>query len=218
MRATLDRVATARAILTGILDSWEQTGSTYAELGTGSTQPQLGNAAAYLEHAYDQVRRIIATLDLAATHAHGYVTSIAGQLTPDQVTALRRQLPEPIKPAERGTGRKTHGRWIDADGTVREMVSGEDEFSSKANRYLTILGIRKTPWTVNHVELKLAARLREQHDLTGRPQHTTLVLNNVPCPGRLGCASLLPRLLPAGCSLTVHGPNYQRTFIGDTTS
>jgi hypothetical protein len=148
VRAALDRVAMARGILTSILDSWEQTGGTYAELSAGSTQPHLGNAAAYLEHAYDQVRRIIATLDLATTHAHDYVTSIAGQLTPGQVATLRRQLPEPIKPAERGTGRKTHGRWNDV------------------------------------------------------------------CSGDLSCEDLLPVMLPAGCSLTVHAPNDRRTFIG----
>lgn len=44
--------------------------------------------------------------------------------------------------------------------------------------------------------------------------HTEVVLNNVPCRGIYGCDQLLPILLPSGYSLTVHGPNYRKTFTG----
>src|SRR6266436_225306 len=49
VRAVLDRVSTARKNLLRVLNSWENAGCTYASLGEGSTQPDLGNAAAYLE-------------------------------------------------------------------------------------------------------------------------------------------------------------------------
>jgi hypothetical protein len=100
---------------------------------------------------------------------------------------------------------------------VEEIASGEDEFSAKAVKYLIDLGLKKRPWVVSHAEIKLAARLRERHLQTGHPQHATLVLNNQPCPGILGCTALLPVMLPAGCTLTVHGPNYRRTFTGGAT-
>jgi len=75
------------------------------------------------------------------SHAERYLATIVGsappaeqprpgrQLDTNQVDRLRRELPPPITAAERGTGRKTHGRWFGADGVVHSVVSGEDEWS-----------------------------------------------------------------------------------------
>ncbi|MGQ0840643.1 DddA-like double-stranded DNA deaminase toxin [Actinokineospora sp.] len=48
-------------------------------------------------------------------------------------------------------------------------------------------------------------------------KHAEIAVNNVPCPGLLGCGKLLPVILPAGYSLTVHGPGYKKTFTGGKT-
>jgi hypothetical protein len=68
----------------------------------------------------------------------------------------------------------------------------------------------------SHAEMKVAAIIREQHTRTGQAQHATIVINNLPCEGPFGCDELLPTMLPAGCSLTVHAPSYRRRFIGGT--
>ncbi|HEX5406851.1 MAG TPA: DddA-like double-stranded DNA deaminase toxin [Pseudonocardiaceae bacterium] len=181
-----------------------------------STQPHLGDAAAYLEHAYDQVRRIIAILDLATAHARDYLTSIVGPAKPDQVAIVRRQLPEPITAAERGAGRKTHGRWIDSDGRVHKIVSGEDTLSTATRARLRSFGFPRLS-VESHAEMKLAEYLRQRFEASGRSQHVTVVVNNDVCSGDLSCEELLPLMLPAGCTLTVYAPNDRRTFIGGAT-
>jgi hypothetical protein len=48
-----------------------------------------------------------------------------------------------------------------------------------------------------------------------RITRASLVINNEPCPGPLGCDVLLPRLLPPGAELTVYGPNnFEKTYRG----
>jgi hypothetical protein len=65
-----------------------------------------------------------------------------------------------------------------------------------------------------HAEMKLAYHLRQMRERTGRPQHVTIVVNNAVCGGPNGWGTLLPVMLPTGCSMTVHAPNYRRTFTG----
>jgi len=65
--------------------------------------------------------------------------------------------------------------------------------------------------------MKVGARLRAEYERTGQPQHATIVQNYEPCKFWKGCAALLPVMLPQGCSLTVHAPNYRRTFTGGKT-
>lgn len=215
VRAVLDQILTTRTTVTGVVAILESAGTIYARLGEGSAQPDLTNAAAFLEHAYDECQRIVAMLDRARDHAEAFLAFLTGpwQLTDEQVDDLRRDLPEPIGPAERGTGRKTHGRWIGADGTTREIVSGMDAASKVVDDVLRSLGYARL-WIAGHVEMKLAGRLCQQFEATGQQQHATIVQNNVPCPLDFGCASLLPRILPPGCSITVHAPNYRQTFNG----
>jgi hypothetical protein len=71
------------------------------------------------------------------------------------------------------------------------------------------LAARTEPVAVSHAEQKLAARMVRDKIIDA-----TLVINNRPCRGPAGCDTLLPLLLPPGYSLTVHGPNYRKTFTG----
>lgn len=227
VRAVLDQFAAVRRTLVGVLTGLESAGTTYATLGEGSTQPDLGNSAAYLEHAYDVCRQVIALLDQAGDRATAYLVVIAGpapaeprpvtpepwRLTRDQVEALRRQLPDAITAEQRGTGRKTHGRWVGSDGRTRAVASGIDAQSLVTRAHLRSLGYVKLA-VEDHAEMKLAAYLRTMFEKTGQPQHATIVVNNQVCWGGPSCSELLPVMLPVGCSLTVHAPNYRRTFTG----
>jgi hypothetical protein len=137
-------------------------------------------------------------------------------LTRDQVEKLRGELPQSITATERGTGRKTHGRWVGADGVPCEIVSGQDRLSLAADATLRKLGCQGLS-VADHAEMKVAVQLRQQYERTGASQHATIVQNNEPCFGRLGCPQVLPVMLPEGCSLTVYAPNYRRTFTGGAT-
>jgi hypothetical protein len=95
----------------------------------------------------------------------------------------------------------------------RQIVSGHDQLSQAADQMFRSWDLGRLT-VAAHAEMKLATRLRIEHARTGRPQHATIVQNNMPCPNKRGCGSLLPLMLPEGCSLTVHAPNYQRTFTG----
>ncbi|MEA5366446.1 DddA-like double-stranded DNA deaminase toxin [Amycolatopsis sp., V23-08] len=121
---------------------------------------------------------------------------------------MRAQLPPPVV---RSTGQKTHGRWVDENGQAHEIVSGNDANSAAAWTILQQQGIplKAAPVTVSHVEQKLAAQMVDE----GR-QHVDVVLNNRPCRSTFGCDSLLPVMFPAGYSVTVHAPNYRKTFTG----
>jgi nucleic acid/nucleotide deaminase of polymorphic system toxin len=234
VRAALAHVADARDAVVGVTGPVEEAGGRYAELGKGSTQRDLADAAASLRTAYDRCREAVAILDQAVARANTYLASIAGslssshaeptttvsrqpwQLTGEQVEKLRRELPPPITAAERGTGRKTHGRWVGGDGVIRTVVSGGGPLARAADVTLRRLGYQPL-YAADHAEMKLATYLRQRWERTGTPQHATIVQNNEPCFGEVGCGAILPVMLPPGCSLTVHAPNYRRTFTGGAT-
>lgn len=95
------------------------------------------------------------------------------------------------------------------------IVSGEDEYSTFVRKILRRRGlaVRRDPVSATHVEMKLAARM-----IRDGITHTDVVINNRPCGRELGCDTLLPILLPDGYSITVHGPNYRKTFTGGAAS
>jgi hypothetical protein len=130
------------------------------------------------------------------------------RLTREQAEALQAELPPPVTTM---TGQKTHGRWVDENGQAREIVSGKDADAAEAARLLREKGIpqRGDITTTADVEQKIAARMVRE----GR-KHVDVVLNNRPCRGVFGCDTLLPVILPEGYSLTVHAPNYRKTFTG----
>jgi SCP1.201-like deaminase len=235
VRAALTTAATARTELLAALDAIEPAAMSYAQLGDGSTQPDLPNAAAEARRSADTIRQALATVDRAIEAARAWLASIAGPAEPmrdatrkpappgqawklDAITVdrLRNELPPPITATERGTGRKTHGRWVAADGVTRAAVSGRDDWSDYADKVFTGLG-RPNLAVAEHVEMKIAARLRADFERTGQPQHASIVQNQEPCRLRRGCTVYLPIMLPEGCSLTIHGPNYRRTFTGGLT-
>jgi hypothetical protein len=107
VRAALQQIGTTRAALARLVAPSEEAGHTYAQIGQGSTRPELDNAAAHLRTAYDQCREIVAILDRVTTLSNVYLTSIIGapwQLAGEEVENLRHELPPPITAAERGTG------------------------------------------------------------------------------------------------------------------
>jgi len=61
------------------------------------------------------------------------------------------------------SGQKTHGRWFaDTDApeaSVRELVSGRDEWWEAAEQHLLDLGVPGTPVTAADVEIKIAVRM-----------------------------------------------------------
>lgn len=119
-------------------------------------------------------------------------------------------LPPPV-PRPNPGGQKTHGRWFDEHGQAHAITSGQDDDSVKVWETLQQLDIPVAgpPTAVSDVEQKLAVRMVQD----GR-QHVDVVINNLPCVGRFGCDALVPVILPAGYSLTVHGPNYRKTYTG----
>ncbi|GAA0589255.1 hypothetical protein GCM10010174_00110 [Kutzneria viridogrisea] len=134
---------------------------------------------------------------------------------PDRIAAAAAQLPPPVRnPPPRGEPyARTHGRLLDDEGAVESaLVSGSDEDSAASRAALAALGL--PPAAIQtHVEVKAVMRMRQ----AGRT-HATLVVNNRPCPGPLGCDRLLPVLLEPGQTLTVHWPGGQsRTYSGRRT-
>ncbi|GAA3464328.1 SCP1.201-like deaminase [Saccharothrix longispora] len=125
----------------------------------------------------------------------------------ERIEALRQELPPPVV---RGSGQKTHGRWIGPDGTVRDIVSGEDSRTDLVNAQLVAKGWEDGTTRDSDIEMKLAA-----HMVENEVRHATVIINNAPCKGRLSCDTLVPILLPKGATLTVHGvtPTGIRTRI-----
>ncbi|MDU0288512.1 DddA-like double-stranded DNA deaminase toxin [Saccharothrix longispora] len=118
-------------------------------------------------------------------------------IPPERIERLRRELPPTVVP---NTGHKTHGRWIGPDGTAQPIISGRDEHAKAADARLKGMGIPGPAAKTADVEIKLAARMVEEGI-----RHVTVIINNIPCVGRFGCDTLVPILLPAGATLTVHG-------------
>ena len=105
-------------------------------------------------------------------------------------------------------------RWIDADGHEHAEVSGKDEKYNQAIQLFKDMKARRIPIRASDVEMKLAAHMRENGI-----RSATLVVNNVPCEGPLGCDALLPVILPNGYTLTVYGPDgFVREYQGGETS
>ncbi|ONI85874.1 hypothetical protein ALI144C_12230 [Actinosynnema sp. ALI-1.44] len=119
-----------------------------------------------------------------------------GPVPAEKIKQLREELPPPVTS---GVGSKTHGRLVVGD-KVRNLVSGKDSMSDKVISILASMGSPGKPQRASDVEMKTAAWQR-----TTGTKHATVVINHVPCKGRMGCDTLVPVILPTGYSLTVHG-------------
>ncbi len=129
----------------------------------------------------------------------------------DRVEQLRRELPP-----RTSNNRKTHGQWFAGNGPARPLVSGEDQDAQLAKGYLAGIGEDRAVIRA-HVEIKLAARIRQRHERSGRTTNVTLVINNEICQGDKSCPVYLPWLLPPDSSITVITPTARQTFTGDAT-
>jgi nucleic acid/nucleotide deaminase of polymorphic system toxin len=123
---------------------------------------------------------------------------------PAHVKAARSDLPPPVV---KNAGYKTHGRWSAGDSTdVAPIVSGKrDDMYATTQAHLATLGMGEYA-IASHVETKLAV-----HMATTGLTNVTVTINNTPCPGPLGCDTLLPAVLPEGSKLTVYGTNEDGT-------
>ncbi|CRK56025.1 hypothetical protein [Alloactinosynnema sp. L-07] len=94
-------------------------------------------------------------------------------------------------------------------------VSGADAKGKQALRFFAEeLKARRIPTTVTDVEIKLAVHMRKNGI-----RSATLVLNNVPCKGPMGCDALVSVVLPPGYMLTVYGTDgFRREYRGGGTS
>jgi hypothetical protein len=99
----------------------------------------------------------------------------------------------------------TTGLLYDEDGMVHRFTSRADADSQKALEYLRDVGFvgRGTPMSVEHVETKIAARMRATGVIAA-----VVVINNKkgPCGGTTGCASAVQAILPEGSTLFVWSP------------
>lgn len=201
--------------------------------GEGSSDPEWEQAVGAFDSAAGGINELVGFAQAAEASAGGYLKSLgvsegtapvppapsSEQAPPrrvppsgskEHVDQLRGELPPPVRP---GTGQKTHGRWF-AQGTVNQVspiVSGNDALSEKVVEQLRANGVRDIPVTVTHVEMKLAAHMTSEGISAA-----TVVINNYPCKGPAGCDTLVPRMLPDGSSLTVHGVTRQGTIMRKT--
>lgn len=168
---------------------------------------------AHLTSASEAATTDLARLERAALHTRAYLNHLAPAsesppadqstaVPPGQVESLRRELPPPIKATDKG--RKTHGRWIGPDGVVHEIISGQDENSRLVDQQLKLARMPGRTARASDAEMKLAAHMAEYGI-----KHVTVIINHSPCKGPFGCDTLVPILLPAGSTLTVHGVTEQ---------
>jgi hypothetical protein len=119
---------------------------------------------------------------------------------------------------------KTHGRWVDEDGVVHDLLSGEHDGVYKAvNQRAIDLGIIPAGTGLaraGDVELKFALGMRRTWERTKVAPKEKIVINHPdgPCEGEYSCDGLLSRYLPPGGELTVYwlGGN-SRTYRGESS-
>ncbi|WP_051386039.1 DddA-like double-stranded DNA deaminase toxin [Actinokineospora inagensis] len=136
-------------------------------------------------------------------------------LDADQVAALRRDMPpDLVRWRQRPPGSprpKTHGRWVGSDGMIHSEVSGRDEKYEHAVKWYQARSTQ-IPTRTSDVEITLAVHMR-----LSEIRSVTLVINNMPCPGEYGCDGQIPKILPKGYSMTVHGARgFLKTYRGES--
>lgn len=122
----------------------------------------------------------------------------------------------------------TAGLFFDADGMGHSYNSRRGDDSTQALKIGRAAGVFPAsgrPNVVDHVEVKVAAAMRDSGETTG-----VLVINNSggPClvddegeVAPMSCLSYLPKLLPKGATLTVWWPDpgggapLKQTFTGE---
>jgi hypothetical protein len=240
--AVLDEIDAVRVSLGAAADLIDEVAAIVETAVAGSAAPEALDALSLFEQARQGLEAPSGMLHIAEEAIRDYRAYLVGQtssvdppattsnpkaeqarppeapsakpiaVTPERIEQLRRELPPPVVP---GTGQKTHGRWIDPDGNVHAEVSGEDEKSEDAIWFFEEeIKSRRTPTVVTDVETKLAVHMRKRHI-----RSAVLVINNIPCSGAMGCAEIVPVVLPPGYTMTVYGSDgVPREYKGGGTS
>ncbi|WP_439661619.1 DddA-like double-stranded DNA deaminase toxin [Lentzea sp. HUAS TT2] len=222
LRRVLDTIDQSIAVHHQASELAEHARELLRAIGSGSNHADVEQACAWFTRVIEGISEPEGQVSTLATiadeirsylHRHGLTQEVSpqqlSQSTAEQVETLRRQLPPPV---QAGSGQKTHGRWFTPGSMeARSVVSGEDDESAEVWRVLqeTRFPEKGPPITITHVETKLAVRMRRED-----VKHASVVINYTPCRMKWGCDNLLPVLLPDGCTLTVYGPNYRKTFTG----
>ncbi len=237
----IDQIDAGIATASRALIDWGEALSAAAKATAGSSRPEAVHAQNLLTHARQSLASVIEMAQSAGTSTQLYRTHLAGDgssspaaavpppiidevihsngpvversaPTSEKIAALVRDLPPPVVPH---SGQKTHGRWFGEDGEVHSELSGKDEkYRQAVQVFEKDMRSRRIPSTVVDVEIKLAAHMR-----ANRIRSATLVINNQPCRGPMGCDALVPVVLPPGYTLTVIGPDgFRREYKGGVTS
>ncbi|HVK22233.1 MAG TPA: DddA-like double-stranded DNA deaminase toxin [Actinokineospora sp.] len=203
----------------------------------GRLDAEFGSAHNAMAHAHSTVAALgprLRTYIAAITDGQGTSTSVAPARAPDvpspqrtatgatevsqeRVAELRRELPPDIVPHDQrppGTPQpKTHGRWVEPDGTTHTAVSARDQQYRETVDWFESRGMR-IPTRASDIEMKLAVHMR----MNGI-RSVTLAINHVPCEGELSCDTLLPQILPKGYTMTVHGAGgFHKTYKGESVA
>lgn len=207
-----------------VVDATEETAAAMAELGDGTSNPELADAVALYAQAHRQAADALA-LCLQARRA---MLAIADRLQGDtgtatvprpqgaSVTQAPRQpsgRDERIEQARRSlppgmAGTQAQGRWLGPGTDVTVVRSGKgDQWYDKAKAFAAGFSwqFRAAVDLASHVEVKLAMRMREESR-----NHETVVIDRTVCGRRpfdrndpFTCDKMLKWFLPPGATLTV---------------
>jgi SCP1.201-like deaminase len=216
------------AALRQAIECLEQAALTLAQCAEGSANEELSDAVAQYTAGCQQVTDTLQLVLLAEQAIRSYQRSIGAQAVqsvPDperprpapafsdaQVDRIRAGLPVRMARGQRRSGdptRKTHGLWFDEDGHSDEIISGRDADQARVAAILAEMGEDKDLTITADVEMKVAARMRDQG-----VRRASLVINHAVCKGEYGCDRFLPILLPKGYELTVYDVRGKKTYRG----
>jgi hypothetical protein len=108
---------------------------------------------------------------------------------------------------------KTRGIWVNENGDKEDLVSGQhDEWFQKATHFLRERGIPSRNGDSITTPIACRDEFAMRMRLQGRRPETIMV-NKLPCPGKLGYRALIGLILPPGSTLTVFGPDgFKKTY------
>lgn len=230
----LDQVAAARSALVHASQAMLEARDMYAYCVEGTQDPDVGDAPAAATEAAEQANGQHGRLNQIEQTLRGYLERL-GATTAPTASPQPQSPTAPVEPAPArapaGVAAPDGSRYPQVAGWAADMLpprvvprtqqrtvglidgvpgrftSGVDEsWSPAVQQRLRSLGLRpqSARFMQAHVELKVAEFMRA----TGQ-RRIEVVINNEPCHARdalrPGCRELLPRYLPSGYTLTVHG-------------
>ncbi|MCP3802344.1 hypothetical protein NLX83_24030 [Allokutzneria sp. A3M-2-11 16] len=211
------------ALIDSAENALKETAQLWEHTTEGSPDSARDEVNLLLEDALDGLHAVRSMLGQLPDRVESWIAGLGGRINPAVVPPTSVPTPAALPPGvaaafedlsplvrrQRGqTQMPTRGRILDAEGTIiGALRSGTDETTSTADRLIADAGFRRLNIAV-HVELKTLVWMR-----ANRRQHTTIVIDNEPCPGPYGCDKVMPKLLRPGESLTIYGPEgYRKTF------